>query len=117
MFLGKGEVNILYFYMLMGVVVLVVGFIFFCIKFLEIVYVDDLVDGEMVKRSLWLYKLFLFGIVVLFSYEIVEIFINSFFINYVVDDGWMNVWDVVVVFFFGGFGLFMCGCFVGSWIM
>lgn len=53
----------------------------------------------------------------LFSYEIAEISINSFFINYVVDDGWMNARDAAVVLSFGGLGLFMCGRFAGSWIM
>ncbi|MBQ4161395.1 MAG: glucose/galactose MFS transporter, partial [Parabacteroides sp.] len=43
--------------------------------------------------------------------------INSFFINYVVDDGWMNARDASVILSFGGLGLFMCGRFVGSWIM
>ena len=117
LFSGKGEANISYPYMLMGVVVLAVGFIFSRIKLPEIVHVDDLADGETVKRSLWSHKLFLFGIVALFSYEIAEISINSFFINYVVDDGWMNARDAAVVLSFGGLGLFMCGRFAGSWIM
>ena len=117
LFSGKGEANISYPYMLMGVVVLAVGFIFSRIKLPEIVHVDDLADGETVKRSLWSHKLFLFGIVALFSYEIAEISINSFFINYVVDDGWMNARDASVVLSFGGLGLFMCGRFAGSWIM
>ena len=101
LFSGKGEANISYPYMLMGVVVLAVGFIFSRIKLPEIVHVDDLADGETVKRSLWSHKLFLFGIVALFSYEIAEISINSFFINYVVDDGWMNARDAAVVLSFG----------------
>ena len=117
LFSGKGEANISYPYMLMGVVVLAVGFIFSRIKLPEIVHVDDLADGETVKRSLWSHKLFLFGIVALFSYEIAEISINSFFINYVVDDGWMNARDASIVLSFGGLGLFMCGRFAGSWIM
>ena len=101
LFSGKGEANISYPYMLMGVVVLAVGFIFSRIKLPEIVHVDDLADGETVKRSLWSHKLFLFGIVALFSYEIAEISINSFFINYVVDDGWMNARDAAVVMLIG----------------
>ena len=50
-------------------------------------------------------------------YEVAEISINSFFINYVVDDGWMNARDASVLLSFGGLGLFMCGRFVGSWVM
>ena len=74
-------------------------------------------NGNTVKKGLWSHKLFLFGIVALFSYEIAEISINSFFINYVVDDGWMNARDAAVVLYFSGLGLFMCGHFAGSWIM
>ena len=72
---------------------------------------------RQLKNGLWSHKLFLFGLLALFSYEIAEISINSFFINYVVDDGWMNARDAAVVLSFGGLGLFMCGRFAGSWIM
>ena len=67
--------------------------------------------------GLWSHKLFILGVAALFCYEIAEISINSFFINYVVDDGWMNARDASVVLSFGGLGLFMCGRFAGSWIM
>ena len=117
LFSGKGEANISYPYMLMGVVVLAVGFIFSRIKLPEIVHTDNVVNGKTVKKGLWSHKLFLFGLLALFSYEIAEISINSFFINYVVDDGWMNARDAAVVLSFGGLGLFMCGRFAGSWIM
>lgn len=45
----------------------------------------------------------------LFCYEIAEISINSFFINYVTDDGWMDAHDAAIVLSFGGLGLFMIG--------
>ena len=88
LFSEKGEANISYPYMLMGVVVLIVALVFSRIKLPEIVHTDNVVNG-----------------------------INSFFINYVVDDGWMNARDAAVVLSFGGLGLFMCGRFAGSWIM
>lgn len=69
------------------------------------------------KQGLWSHKLFVFGVFALFCYEVAEISINSFFINYVVDDGWMNARDASVLLSFGGLGLFMCGRFVGSWVM
>ena len=53
----------------------------------------------------------------MFCYEIAEISINSFFINYVVDDGWMNALDAAKLLSVAGLGLFMCGRFIGSWIM
>ena len=61
---------------------------------------------------MWSHKLFVFGVFALFCYEVAEISINSFFINYVVDDGWMNARDASVLLSFGGLGLF-----VGSWVM
>ena len=117
LFSEKGEANISYPYMLMGVVVLIVALVFSRIKLPEIVHTDNVVNGKTVKKGLWSHKLFLFGLLALFSYEIAEISINSFFINYVVDDGWMNARDASVVLSFGGLGLFMCGRFAGSWIM
>ena len=59
----------------------------------------------------------MFGLVALFAYEVSEISINSFFINYVTEVGWMNARDASLVLSFGGLGLFMIGRFVGSWIM
>ena len=46
-----------------------------------------------------------------------EISINSFFINYVVDQQWMSARDASLVLSFGGLSLFMIGRFLGSWIM
>ena len=59
----------------------------------------------------------MFGVVALFFYEISEISINSFFINYVVDDGWFSKTMAATILSFGGLGLFMCGRFIGSWVM
>lgn len=117
LFSEGGESNISYPYMLMGVVLLGVTLIFSRIKLPEIVHAEDMSGEVASKRGLWSHKLFVFGVVALFSYEIAEISINSFFINYVVDDGWLNARDASVVLSFGGLGLFMCGRFVGSWIM
>jgi FHS family L-fucose permease-like MFS transporter len=66
---------------------------------------------------LWNCRLFTFGLFALFCYEISEISINSFFINYVTDDGWLDARDASLILSFGGLGLFMCGRFVGSWVM
>lgn len=111
-----GESNISLPYTLMGVLVLAVGFVFSRIRLPEILHEEE-EGGHKQSRGLWSHKLFIFGIVSLFCYEIAEISINSFFINYVVDDGWMNARDASVVLSFGGLGLFMCGRFAGSWIM
>lgn len=119
LFNDNGSANISYPYMLMGVVVLCVALIFSRIKLPEIVYAKSEKQAGTVsqKSGLWTHKLFVFGVAALFCYEIAEISINSFFINYVVDDGWMNARDASMLLSFGGLGLFMCGRFAGSWIM
>lgn len=55
--------------------------------------------------------------IALLSYEVSEISINSFFINYVSDSGWMNPRDASIALSFGGLGLFMMGRVIGSIIM
>ena len=77
-------------YVCMGVLVLIVAFIFTRVKLPEIPHHEE-VDTE--------------------------ISINSFFINYVVEQKWMNARHASLILSFGGLGLFMVGRFVGSWIM
>ena len=113
------EANLSFPYMMMGIVVLVVAFIFSRVQLPEITHAEDTVQTETAtsKKGVWSNKLFVFGISALFCYEIAEISINSFFINYVVDDGWMNALDAAKLLSVAGLGLFMCGRFLGSWIM
>lgn len=111
-----GSGNVALPYVCMGVIVLLVTVVFTKIKLPEIehcVEVDK--DGNQVK--LWSHRLFIFGLIALFAYEVGEISINSFFINYVVEQGWMNARDASLILSFGGLGLFMLGRFIGSWIM
>ena len=113
------EANLSFPYMMMGIVVLVVALIFSRVNLPEIAHAEDAVHAEATesKKGVWSNKLFVFGISALFCYEIAEISINSFFINYVVDDGWMNALDAAKLLSVAGLGLFMCGRFIGSWIM
>lgn len=116
LFSEEGDSNISLPYTWMGILVLAVAFVFSRIRLPEITHGEE-TEKQGQPRGLWSHKLFIFGIAALFCYEIAEISINSFFINYVVDDGWMNARDASVVLSFGGLGLFMCGRFAGSWIM
>ena len=113
------EANLSFPYMIMGIVVLVVALIFSRVNLPEIVHAEDATQTETSenKKGVWSNKLFVFGISALFCYEIAEISINSFFINYVVDDGWMNALDAAKLLSIAGLGLFMFGRFAGSWIM
>ncbi|MGN0058788.1 MAG: L-fucose:H+ symporter permease [Phocaeicola plebeius] len=103
-------------YACMGVVVLIVAVIFLRVKLPEMQHEAE-VDAEGHEIGLWSHRLFIFGLMALLCYEIAEISINSFFINYVVEQSWMRARDAAVVLSFGGLGLFMVGRFVGSWIM
>ena len=113
------EANLSFPYMVMGIVVLVVALIFSRVNLPEIVHQKDDVQEAATgsKKGIWSHKLFVFGVLTLFCYEVAEISINSFFINYVVDDGWMNALDAAKLLSIAGLGLFMCGRFAGSWIM
>jgi FHS family L-fucose permease-like MFS transporter len=103
-------------YAVMGVIVLLAALAFMRVRLPEIPHEEE-VDSEGHRVGLWAHKLFVFGLVALFAYEVSEISINSFFINYVTEVGWMNARDASLVLSFGGLGLFMIGRFVGSWIM
>jgi FHS family L-fucose permease-like MFS transporter len=76
--------------------------------------------------------MFLFGLFALFCYEVAEIAINSFFINYATENNMASWISTFIERSFGatlnpnfiasivlsvGLFLFMCGRFVGSWIM
>lgn len=112
------DANISLPYTLMGVVVIAVAFVFTKVRLPEIAHDDDLeADNPDKRKGLWTRSMFVFGLIALFSYEVSEISIKSFFINYMVDEGWMNARDAAVLLSFGGLGLFMGGRFVGSWIM
>lgn len=103
-------------YTVMGVVVLLVAAVFSKVRLPEIRHEME-VDAAGRKVGLWSHRLFVFGLAALFFYEISEISINSFFINYVTEKNWMNARDAAAILSFGGLGLFMVGRFAGSWIM
>lgn len=103
-------------YAIMGVIVLLVGIVFTRVRLPEIKYEAE-VDESGHRVSLWSHRLFIFGLIALFAYEVGEISINSFFINYVTEQDWMNARQASLVLSFGGLSLFMAGRFIGSWIM
>lgn len=103
-------------YAIMGVIVLLVGIVFTRVRLPEIKYETE-VDESGHRVSLWSHRLFIFGLIALFAYEVGEISINSFFINYVTEQDWMNARQASLVLSFGGLSLFMAGRFIGSWIM
>lgn len=65
-------------YACMGVVVLLVAIVFMRVRLPEIEHQTE-VDSQGHRVGLWSHKLFIFGLIALFAYEVSEISINSFF--------------------------------------
>ena len=106
-------------YVVMAAVALTVAVVFTRIKLPEIPHTAEANQKQVGSKLTHLLhnKVFLFGMIALLSYEVSEISINSFFINYVSDSGWMNPRDASIALSFGGLGLFMMGRVIGSIIM
>ncbi len=106
-------------YAVMGVIVLIVAFVFTRVKLPEIQSVDDKSSniGKSSVMGLWREPTFVFGLIALLCYEISEISINSFFINYATDDGWMTPLQASLMLSVGALLLFMCARVIGSAIM
>lgn len=120
-------------YICIGVVVLVIAVLFSRVKLPEFVTEDkEAPESLPASRSLTKHPMFLFGLFALFCYEVAEIAINSFFINYATENNMAQWISVFIEDAFGtalnpnfvasivlsvGLFLFMCGRFAGSWIM
>ncbi|MDE5942372.1 MAG: sugar MFS transporter [Muribaculaceae bacterium] len=124
LFSGEEGTGVALPYTVMGCVVLLVALLFCKVNLPEISGDDNMqgsgdapkgtraVIGELLRS-----RRFMLGVGALFCYEVAEISINSFFINYVTDDGWMTAKEAAVVLSFGGLGLFMLARVAGSWVM
>ena len=121
-------------YVVLGVAVLLIALVFSKVRLPEIRYDDGLEEkakyGREPLKRIWKHKFFVYGVIALLAYEVAEISINSYFINYVTGQGWMDdrtasvVLTVALAFFMvGRFGgsivmrwipaermLFICGC-------
>lgn len=104
-------------YGLMGCLTLVIAVIFTQIELPEIVH-DEPEDKprEAGISALWKHKLFIFGLIALLAYEVSEISINSYFVNFVTGTGLMNNNGASLVISFA-LVIFMVGRFLGSAIM
>lgn len=111
--------NIVVPYSVLGIVVLIIAVVFSRVDLPEIKYKETEEDQEQGTRIIKLFRhhpMFVFGLFALLAYEVAEISINSYFINYVTAKGWMtdNTASIVLTV---ALALFMVGRFVGSWIM
>lgn len=107
-------------YLVMGIIVLIVAIIFSRVQLPEITTSEN---DEEDKRpltsrlsSLFSHRLFVMGLIALLAYEVAEISINSYFVNFVTGSGFMskNTASVVISF---ALVIFMVGRFLCSFIM
>lgn len=108
-------------YAIMGTVVLVIAVVFSRVNLPEIKHDDDAEaqggnSGTHNLALLFKNKMFLFGLAALLAYEVAEISINSYFINFVTGMQWMSDKGAAMVIT-GALFVFMAGRFMGSWIM
>lgn len=105
-------------YAILGILVLIIAVVFSRVKLPEIVHEEDHEHegGWKNLAKLWSHKTFVFGLIALLAYEVAEISINSYFINFVTGQGWMsdNAASIVLTC---GLAFFMIGRFGGSWVM
>lgn len=112
-------------YTIMAGVVLIVAAVFCKVRLPEVTAAPaastdegaESLSSRAILARLFRSRRFMMGVAALFFYEIAEISINSFFINYVTADGWMTPVTASWVLSFGGLGLFMVARMVGSWVM
>ena len=105
-------------YAIMGAVVLVIAIVFSRVNLPEIQHEDD---GETHEGGHNISRLFsngwfVFGLLALLAYEIAEISINSYFINFVTGQEWMSAATGSTILTVA-LGLFMLARFVGAAIM
>lgn len=111
--------NVVVPYAVLGVLVMCIAVIFSRVDLPEIKHEETEEDSIEDTRIMKLFKrhpMFVFGLFALLAYEIAEISINSYFINFVTGQGWMddNTASIVLTV---ALGFFMVGRFLGSWIM
>ena len=105
-------------YTVLGVIVLLIAFVFSRVDLPEIVHDDPNAPAQGLRNLSEPFRrpLFVFGLVALLSYEVAEISINSYFINFVTGMGWMDD-NLASVILTCALALFMVGRFLGSWVM
>lgn len=115
---GEGGGNAVVPYTIMGAFVLLVALLFSRISLPEIAHADDkeTQTGSHNLSRLFANRWFVFGLLALLAYEVAEISINSYFINYLTGEGWMESATASTILTVG-LGIFMLARFVGAAVM
>jgi len=119
--MGQGSSQVVLPYTIMGIFVAVIAVIFSRVKMPEIKSFENNQNEENHHTPLPCggvrgRGLFLFALVALLAYEVAEICINSYFINFFSGMKWMSSVEASSLLS-GGLLLFMVGRLVGSWLM
>ena len=114
---GEGEIVVPY--TILGILVLLIALVFSRVQLPEIKHAassDDEVKGTRIMKLFRYHPMFVFGLFALLAYEVSEISINSYFINFITGEGYMTDRTASVILTIA-LGFFMVGRFVGSWLM
>lgn len=106
-------------YTILGILVLVIALVFSRVHLPEIKHEEteeDQADGSNIGKLFKHHGMFVFGLLALLCYEIAEISINSYFINFVTGMHWMTDRTASMVLTVA-LAFFMVGRFLGSWVM
>lgn len=111
--------NVVIPYAILGVLVLAIAVVFSRVDLPEIQHqqtTEDKAKGSNIAKLFANHRMFVFGLFALLSYEVAEISINSYFINFVTGMHWMSDPTASLVLTLA-LAFFMVGRFLGSWIM
>lgn len=111
--------NVVIPYAILGILVLVIAVVFSRVDLPEIQHRqtnEDKAKGSNIAKLFANHRMFVFGLFALLSYEMAEISINSYFINFVTGMHWMSDRTASLVLTLA-LAFFMVGRFLGSWIM
>lgn len=116
---SSDEGNVAVPYAILGILVLLIAVAFSKAQLPEITHeqtVEDQKKGSPIVKLFAHHKLFVFGLLALLCYEVAEISINSYFINFVTGMHWMTDRTASLVLTCA-LAFFMVGRFLGSWLM
>ena len=114
---GEGG-NVVVPYTILGILVLLIAIVFSRVNLPEIKHEEteeDQAQGSNIGKLFAHHPMFVFGLFALLCYEVAEISINSYFINFVTGMHWMSDRTASLVLT-GALAFFMVGRFLGSWI-
>lgn len=114
---GSGEADIATPYTLIGIAVLLVAVLFSFVKLPDVQAASSVEAADESDRGLWSHRHFVFGLGALFLYVAAQTGINSFFINYVVEEGDVTNAVAALMLSFGRMGFFLCGRISGFLLM